>query len=218
VARHGLLTNDLASNRRWKFAGGKPIYRARTMARSSRSTSPLTVILAIVVLISAGVHAASVYFRKPIVPKEVEVFFSPKGGCTDAVVRELRHAQRSVWVQAYSFTNPDIAKGLVDAKKRGLDVKMILDKSQLSEKYTEADFTAHAGIPTWIDAQHAIAHNKVMIIDGDTVITGSFNFTRQAEDHNAENLLIIHKTPTLAEEYSKNWLEHQKHSDVYRGR
>jgi phosphatidylserine/phosphatidylglycerophosphate/cardiolipin synthase-like enzyme len=188
------------------------------MARSSRSTSPFTIILVLIALVSAGVHAGSQYFRKPIVPKEVEVFFSPKGGCTDAVVRELRHAQRSVWVLAYSFTNVDIARALVDAHKRGLDVKIILDKSQLTEKYTEADFTERAGIPTWIDSQHAIAHNKVMVIDGETVITGSFNFTRQAEEHNAENLLIIHKTPVLADEYATNWLEHQKHSDAYRGR
>ena len=68
-----------------------------------------------------------------------------------------------------------------------------------------------------IDAQHAIAHNKVMIIDGEIVITGSFNFTKAAEVNNAENLLVIHDKK-LAERYIKNWQEHERHSDEYVGR
>ena len=57
---------------------------------------------------------------------------------------------------------------------------IILDKSQRTEKYSSADFLAHAGMPTYIDAQHAIAHNKVLLIEGTTLVTGSFNFTRAA--------------------------------------
>ena len=68
-----------------------------------------------------------------------------------------------------------------------------------------------------IDAQHAIAHNKVMIIDGGTVITGSFNFTKAAEENNAENLLVI-RDRKLAERYIENWQEHERHSEVYTGK
>ncbi len=187
------------------------------MPRPSSRLAPVHIVVLVAAAVIVLVRFGGEYLRKPIVPREVEVFFSPKGGCTDAVVRELRHAQRSVLVQAYSFTNAQIAQALVDCHKRGLDVKIIVDKSAQSEHYSEADFTAHAGIPTWIDAQHAIAHNKVMIIDGDTVITGSFNFTKQAEEHNAENLLILHKTQELAEQYTNNWRLHQQHSEVYHG-
>ena len=67
-----------------------------------------------------------------------------------------------------------------------------------------------------IDAQHAIAHNKVMIIDGEAVITGSFNFTKAAEANNAENLLVI-RDRKLAERYIWNWQEHEKHSEPYIG-
>jgi len=74
----------------------------------------------------------------------------------------------------------------------GVEVEGILDKSQRIQKYLSADFLAHAGIPTNIDAAHAIAHNKVMIIDGVIVITRSFNFSRAAEEEKAENLLVIH--------------------------
>ena len=94
---------------------------------------------------------------------------------------------------------------------------VILDKSQRTDQYSSATFLFNAGIPTKIDAQHAIAHNKVMIIGGATVITGSFNFTKAAEENNAENLLVIHDRK-LAERYIKNWQEHERHSEVYEGR
>jgi len=96
-------------------------------------------------------------------------------------------------------------------------MEVILDKSQKTQKYSSATFLYNQGIPVKIDAQHAIAHNKVMIIDGETVITGSFNFTKAAEEKNAENLLVIHDKK-LAERYTKNWQEHERHSEVYVGR
>ena len=67
-----------------------------------------------------------------------------------------------------------------------------------------------------IDDEHAKAHNKVMVIDGETVITGSFNFTKAAKKKNAENLLIIHDR-NLAEKYVKNWQEHAQHLKLYVG-
>ena len=146
-----------------------------------------------------------------------EVYFSPRGGCTEAIVKELGQAKSMVLVQAYSFTSAPIAKALLNVHKRGVKVEVILDKSQRTQKYSSATFLFNVGIPVKIDAQHAIAHNKVMIIDGDTVITGSFNFTRAAEENNAENLLVIHDRK-LAERYTKNWEEHERHSDVYEGR
>lgn len=99
------------------------------------------------------------------------VYFSPSRGCTQTIIQELDKAKISILVQAYSFTSAPIAKALLNASKRGIKVEVILDKSQRREKYTSADFLAHSGIITMIDAAHAIAHNKVMIIDGETVFT-----------------------------------------------
>jgi len=142
------------------------------------------------------------------------VYFSPQGGCTEAIIKELQGARTNIQIQAYSFTSDDIAKALLVAQKRGVHVRIILDKSQRTEKYSAADFLSHAGIETLIDAQHTIAHNKVMIIDGATVITGSFNFTKAAENSNAENLLIIHDA-TLAGKYLLNLDHHARHSSAY---
>jgi phosphatidylserine/phosphatidylglycerophosphate/cardiolipin synthase-like enzyme len=147
----------------------------------------------------------------------IQVLFSPEGGCTDAIVGELTKARKEILVQAYSFTSQPIAKALVDAHKRGVLTEIILDKSQRREKYSAADFTAHMGIPTYIDDAHAIAHNKIMIIDRETVITGSFNFTKAAEERNAENLLII-RSKQFAKEYLNNWEQHKVHSEKYLGR
>jgi phosphatidylserine/phosphatidylglycerophosphate/cardiolipin synthase-like enzyme len=144
----------------------------------------------------------------------VQVYFSPKGGCTSAIIKEIEQAKTDIFVQAYSFTSAPIAKALVNAHKRGVKVEVILDKSQRSAKYTSATFLKNAGIPTYIDAQHAIAHNKIIIIDNASVITGSFNFTKAAEEKNAENILVI-SSKELAENYMNNWQEHKEHSESY---
>src|SRR5712692_9265713 len=126
--------------------------------------------------------------QSPSSPARVAVYFSPNGGATEAVVRELNTAQTQVLMQAYSFTSAPIAKALVEAHKRGVKILAVLDKSNETEKYSAATFLANAGIQTLIDDQHAIAHNKVMVLDSATILTGSFNFTQQAEKRNAENL------------------------------
>ena len=129
---------------------------------------------------------------------ETTVYFSPNGGATEAIVRELGSAQHSIMVQAYSFTSAPIAKALLDAHKRGVKILAVLDKSNQTDKYSAATFLENAGIPVLIDAEHAIAHNKVIVIDDSTVLTGSFNFSKAAEEKNAENLLILKKSPELA--------------------
>jgi phosphatidylserine/phosphatidylglycerophosphate/cardiolipin synthase-like enzyme len=148
------------------------------------------------------------------VPQGVQVYFSPLGGCTEAIVDVLNHATNSVYVQAFSFTSTPIAKALVDAHQRKVMVRVILDDSQRSEKYTEADFLEHYGIPPLIDSKHAIAHNKIMIVDEGIVITGSFNFTKSAEEKNAENLLVIND-PVLARKYAENWRLHEAHTEPF---
>ncbi len=146
---------------------------------------------------------------------DTQVYFSPKGGCTDAIVNELNRAQRQILIQAYSFTSEPIAAAAVAAHNRGVQVCVLLDRSQETEQYSAADFLDNSGIQTLIDAQHAIAHNKVILIDGITLITGSFNFTTNAEQSNAENMLITHNRPELYSAYEKNFQHHFEHCKKY---
>jgi phosphatidylserine/phosphatidylglycerophosphate/cardiolipin synthase-like enzyme len=145
-------------------------------------------------------------------PAQIQVFFSPGGSPTSAIVETLKGAKKSIHAQAYNFTSSPIANALRQAHKRGVKAEVILDKSQIENKtYSVATYLRRADITVYIDSEHAIAHNKVMIIDDLIVITGSFNFTRAAETVNAENLLII-RDAGLAREYLKNWERCKAHS------
>jgi phosphatidylserine/phosphatidylglycerophosphate/cardiolipin synthase-like enzyme len=144
-----------------------------------------------------------------------QVHFSPSGGASDAIIAALDHARTSILVQAYSFTSESIAQALTRARRRGVQVQVLLDKSQRTQNYTVAPLLRHVGISTLFDAAHAIAHNKVMIIDKRIMIAGSFNFTKAAEERNAENLLVINDLG-LADQYAQNWRAHQAHSEQLR--
>jgi phosphatidylserine/phosphatidylglycerophosphate/cardiolipin synthase-like enzyme len=135
----------------------------------------------------------------------MEVFFSPKGGATAAIISAISGARTSIFVAAYSFTSADIAKALLLAKQRDVAIKIILDKSQISQKYSSSTFFINQGFDVKIDIKHAIYHHKFMVIDEKNIITGSFNFTKAAESKNAENLLIIKNNQSLAKEYLDAW-------------
>lgn len=144
-------------------------------------------------------------------PAETEVFFSPKGGCQDAIVRELKRARKEILVQAYSFTADPITFGLVEAKKRGVHVEILLDKSNEEDAHSDLHILTDNQVPLLIDSKHAIAHNKIMVIDRKVVVTGSFNFTNQAEHENAENLLILSHHHDLVTHYLENYQAHKSH-------
>jgi phosphatidylserine/phosphatidylglycerophosphate/cardiolipin synthase-like enzyme len=141
---------------------------------------------------------------------KIEVLFSPKGGCTEAIISQIGKAEQSIYVQAYSFTSKPIAEALIAAHKKGIRIQIQVDKGQKTATSTAAYDTLKAGIPTSLDSAHAIAHNKIIIIDEKIVITGSFNFTKSAEESNAENLLII-QSQELARRYLDNWRKHAEH-------
>ena len=145
-------------------------------------------------------------------PPSHEVFFSPKGGCTEVVVREIAAARHEVLVLAYSFTSKPIAEALLAAKKRGVHVDIVLDHSNEREEHTDLGFFLQEGLTPLVDSEHAIAHNKVMVIDSRTIVTGSFNFTYQAEHENAENLIILKHNTELVALYRQNFSAHKAHA------
>jgi phosphatidylserine/phosphatidylglycerophosphate/cardiolipin synthase-like enzyme len=139
------------------------------------------------------------------------VFFSPKGGCQETVVQLVKGARREILIQAYSFTSEPLTAALVEAKKRGVHVDILLDRSNEVERYSDLHVFLEHGLAPLIDANHSIAHNKVMVIDRKVVVTGSFNFTHQAEAENAENLLVIKHHPDLVQAYRANFQAHKAH-------
>ncbi|WP_447974295.1 phospholipase D family nuclease [Nitrospira sp. Kam-Ns4a] len=190
-------------------------------ATSTKETTCLfaraTLIIALTCWLSPAMTRAACGNGQLAAEPQWTVCFTPPDNCTERIVTVLNEAETSVLVQAYSFTSAPIAQALVDAHKRGVAVEVLLDKSQRRDQYTVADFLAHAGVPTRIDAEHAKAHNKIMIVDGRLVITGSFNFTKAAEESNAENLLLV-TDKALAQKYADNWRTHADHSELYVGK
>lgn len=195
-----------------------------------RPGGPVGILLAVLVLAVAGVlwlngrgghPSGRSTASAPAVPiaggaamPAWQVCFTPGGACTDLIVRTLDSAQRSVLVQAYSFTSPPIAAALAAAQRRGVRVRLLLDSSQLGERSSVAETLERAGVEVRIDDPSGIAHNKVMVLDEAVVITGSFNFTRNAQERNAENLMVL-RDPALARLYAANWERRHAVSERY---
>jgi phosphatidylserine/phosphatidylglycerophosphate/cardiolipin synthase-like enzyme len=138
----------------------------------------------------------------------VEVAFSPNGGCTAATVRFIGEAKQSIRMAAYGLTSNPIGKALVEAKKRGVDVRVVVDREHNGRRNTPnsiASFLASNGVPVRVDSAVKIQHNKVVIVDGKSVQNGSFNFTAAAQTSNAENIIIHRDFPELAGLFTRNW-------------
>jgi phosphatidylserine/phosphatidylglycerophosphate/cardiolipin synthase-like enzyme len=140
-----------------------------------------------------------------------EVRFSPRGGCTELVVREVGAAKKSVHVLAYSFTSAPIGDALLAAHRRGVDVSVVLDSGERHAPRCQGPRLGAAGVMVGYDARHSIMHDKVVLVDDDAVITGSFNMTESAEHSNAENLLLLHDA-ALAKKYAAEFDLHRAHA------
>lgn len=148
----------------------------------------------------------------------VDVYFSPNGGAQAALITEVAAAKKEIRVMSYQMTSKPVQEALEAAKLRGVDVRAIVDRSQRREA-TSGDqyccaYKLAAAVPTQLDAKHPIQHNKVIVIDRRTVITGSFNFSNAAEKANAENMLVL-RSPKLAGKYLANWQLHSSHSEAF---
>lgn len=180
----------------------------------SRSLAIVTIFLPLILPIALACQSDA-----PVAPRisaaspaRVEVAFSPGGHCTDLIVKLIGEARKTIRVQAYSFSSKPIALALIDARRRGVDVQAVLDRSNLHDVSSEGRALTEAGIPVVYDHIHAIAHNKVIVLDSHLVIGGSFNYSASAETANAENVTIT-KSVDVAQKFADNWILHAAHSE-----
>ncbi len=134
-----------------------------------------------------------------------QVAFSPKQGATDLVLKTINSANKYIYVAAYAFTSKPIANALLEAHNRGIDVKIVLDNSQKNGNGNLLEYLRQHGIPTRINSKYKIMHNKFMIVDGLTIQLGSFNYTKSAEESNAENVLVVSNNYALVTAYLNQW-------------
>ncbi len=170
------------------------------------------------ILYAATVLHVGVCYAHYLQDVSINVYFSPRGGAQEAILDAIENADQTIYVMAYSFTAEPIVQGLMEAHERGVDVIVIVDSSQVTRKVKQGEgllcVLAASGVPIYVDSAHAIAHNKVIIIDDYRVITGSYNFSKAAEERNAENTIII-DNQELAEDYVQNFNRHLDHAVIF---
>lgn len=141
----------------------------------------------------------------------VESAFSPDGGAESLVLRTIASARQSLRLAAYSFTSAEVVRALLDAKRRGLDVAVVVDaKNNLADDRSgkaraALAALATAGVSVRSISRYAIHHDKYIVADGVTVQTGSFNYSASAASRNSENVIVIWNSPSVAEAYLKHW-------------
>lgn len=137
-------------------------------------------------------------------PNSVSVGFSP-GNAEPLVIQTINEARHSIDVAAYSFTSAPIAQAMARAEHRGVTVRVVLDKAQSEEPYSSARYLASEGVAVRANGRFALMHDKFLVVDGQTVETGSFNYTRSAQVRNAENVIVLHAAPAMARAYHNEW-------------
>ncbi len=137
--------------------------------------------------------------------QETQVFFSPQRGCTKAIVTQLSKARQSLDIAMYSLTSDDIVKEIMRAKSNKVKVRILCDKSQRGQRSSQIGFLRDQGIMVRVYDGQGLMHNKFALIDDKVLITGSFNWTKNAEESNAENLLIIFDKKLIAR-YAKEFV------------
>ncbi len=151
-----------------------------------------------------AIATASAFIAGSAWGNPVETAFSPNGGATKLVVNTIMAANKSIFVAAYTFTSQPIANALIDTARRGVEVKIVLDARASRQKASLASDLQQSGIQVRLDGAHAITHDKMMVVDGETVETGSFNYTKSAETSNAENVIVLHDAK-VAMDYVAAW-------------
>lgn len=130
-----------------------------------------------------------------------EVFFSPHDDCAGAIVRALGRTRRAADIAVFTITDNRVADAVLQAAKRGVRVRVITDDMKSGDRGSDIERLERAGVPVRMDRSQAHMHNKFAILDGRTVLTGSYNWTRSAARENQENLVVT-DDPALARAYS----------------
>ena len=138
----------------------------------------------------------------------VEIYFAPEDGVQSRLVELVNEAEESIYFLTYSFTTDKLAEAILAARERGVDIHGVMDKAQAANAGGEFDRFVENDIDVRLDGEGGSMHNKALIIDGEIVVTGSYNYSANAEKRNDENLLVIHDAGIASkylEEFQRIW-------------
>lgn len=165
----------------------------------------------------AVVAALAFFTSSPSYSATLQAGFSPEGTARTLVLSVIGSAKHDIRMLGYAFTAPDIARALIDAKKRGVDVRVVLDEisNRGHASIAAMNLIANAGIPLRIDSHYKIQHDKVIVVDSSAVETGSFNYTSSAERANSENAMVVWDYPDFAKAFLSHWESRWNSSQPY---
>ncbi|HBH6890253.1 TPA: phospholipase D family protein [Serratia marcescens] len=154
-------------------------------------------------LLLAGVLTASSLQAAP----SVQTGFSPEGTAQQLVLSVIGEARHDIRVMGYAFTSPEIAKALIAAYRRGVDVRIVVDEKANQNRAGRAalNLLANAGVNVRTVNTYKYLHDKMIVVDGVTTETGSFNFSRAANRANSENVVVLRDMPEVARSYLAHW-------------
>jgi len=191
-------------------------------------------LLIVIIIIFFPIRALSLDIQSREMPSHIqinaigsmEICIVPGEDCAAVAVGVIEHARARIWLLGYGFSNEEILDALIAAKDRGVDVRVVLDHSNETSRssggrgsaspHSGAAMVDRAGIPTLIDHSVKIMHHKVMVVDEDQVVLGSFNWTDSANRRNAENLNVFRGNPALAHYYAQVFLQRAEAAQAYR--
>ncbi len=157
---------------------------------------------------------ATPYAQLTVEGTQIECYFAPEDDVYREIASEIDAARATIDFMAFSFTSRDLAEAMANRQRDGVRVRGLFDEQQAATQYSQDEYLAKNGASVYLDKNPHVMHNKVIVVDGQTVVTGSYNFSKAAEEKNAENLLII-RDKALAERYAANWKEHAGHSEPF---
>ena len=131
--------------------------------------------------------------------QRVEVYFSPDDGVEAQLVRVIESARQSIEVMAFSLTSNALGYALVEAAELGVEVKVVIEGDQAANAGSEVGRLISADVDLRLDSNPDSMHHKVIIVDEAVVVTGSYNFSRSAEELNDENIVILYSKEAAAE-------------------
>lgn len=154
----------------------------------------------------------------PACAASLQTGFSPEGSAEALVLKVIGSAKHDLRMMGYSFTSPTISAALAKAARSGVDVKLVLDEHGNEGRASKnaMNYVVNAGVQLRTIDKYKIQHDKVIVVDGQTVETGSFNYTASAAKANSENVLVAWEVPDLAADYLRHWQSRWDQGTDYR--
>ena len=162
-------------------------------------------VLCLALMLQAGcaIHAPVAHAAD----SRIQVGFSPDAGAEALVLEVIASARHTIRLAGYLFTSRPIVGALIAARRRGVDVRIVLDERGNRDAASRSAIrrVASAGIPVRLISAYPIHHDKYIVVDGRSVETGSFNYTHAAAHANSENVLVLWNNPQVAAQYLAHW-------------